>query len=50
MIIQWNLGRVMALLMAIQSLIAAAGFWYAGEKKSSLYWLFAACINSTFVF
>lgn len=46
----WNLGKFLAALMAVESLFAAAGFWYAGDKKSALYWLFAACINSTFVF
>lgn len=50
MTIQWNLGKVMAAVMAVESLVAVAGFWYSGEKKTALYWFFAACINSTFVF
>lgn len=46
----WNFGKVMAAVMAVESLFAAVGFWYAGDNKKALYWVFAACINSTFVF
>lgn len=47
---KWNVGRILALLMAVESLSAAVGFFLAGEKKTALYWLFAAGINATFVF
>lgn len=45
-----NWGKILAGVMAVESVLAAVGFWYSGDNKRALYWLFAACINSTFVF
>ena len=47
---RWNWGKILAGAMAIESLLAAVGFWYAGDRRKAAYWVFAACINSTFVF
>lgn len=45
----WNWGKILAGAMALQSLVAAVGFWVAGDWQKALYWFFASCINSTFV-
>lgn len=45
-----NWGKVLAGVMAVESLVAAIGFWWAGDKQKAIYWLFACGINSTFAF
>lgn len=47
---QMNWGKILAGLMAIESLAASIGFLAAGDRTKAAYWFFAACINSTFVF
>lgn len=44
-----NWGKFLAGAMAVESLVASAGFYFSGDKPKALYWFFAACINSTFV-